>query len=107
MIFDGTNIKVQDDNSCTIVLTLPDGQQETYTSSGPRMVIGNLMIPSRRYMEATGTATLTCSNGHSASFNFPVRGWTSNYYTNRVEVTTLDASETERFKIEGYYTTEL
>ena len=71
------------------------------------MVIGNLMIPSRRYMEATGTASLTCSNGHSATFDYPVRGWTSNYYTNRVEVTTLDAAQNERFKVEGYYTTEL
>ena len=49
------------------------------------MVIGNIMVPNGRYMEASGKTTLMSSSGCKAELEFSERGWVSNYYTNRID----------------------
>lgn len=73
------------------------------------MIVGNLLVPSKTYIEANGLQVITNEEaGVVAEINFIGRGWLSNYYTNRIEGVIKDKNSGEvRFKLEGYYTTEI
>ena len=50
------------------------------------MVVGGLLNPAGRYMEGMGESTVINKTlGITCEMNFIVRGYISNYYTNRVE----------------------
>lgn len=73
------------------------------------MIVGNLLVPSKTYIEANGIQVITNEEvGIVAELNFIGRGWVSNYYTNRIEGVIKDKNTNEvRFKLEGYYTSEI
>jgi len=107
MSFNGTSVCVTDSRKTNITLKLPDGRKETYSFLFPSMVVGNLMIGTR-YIEAQGKGTIINENlGISCDFEFHPRAWTSNYYTNRVDMTVKDSFETAVVKIEGYHTSKI
>ena len=85
------------------------------------MVIGNLLIPTkipkRIYVEACVAKRASGGSGSNEVINetlnykckmeFIARGWTSDYYTNRVEGSITDHEGNETYKLEGHYTDEI
>lgn len=63
MNFDGRGIKVIDQNFTDVTLKLPDGTEEKYTYREAELRVGNILIPSKRYIEPVGTVNIKCSNG--------------------------------------------
>lgn len=109
-------MKVVDNNDCMINLKCTnaldvDGnevKEELYACGNPNMVIGNLMISSRRYIDPIGTTLITNKTlGITCEIEYIARGWTSDYWTNRVEAVVKDKDGKVRYKMEGYYTTEI
>ena len=86
---------------------MPDGSKETYSFLFPKMVVGNLMLGTR-YIEAQGSGTIFNErNGFTCNFEFHPRAWTSNYYTNRVDMMVKDDDDVGMVKIEGYHTSTI
>lgn len=72
------------------------------------MVIGNLMLASKRYIDATGKTLVTNKTlGITCEIDFITRGWTSYYYNNRVESVVKGPDGVAKYKMEGYYTSEI
>jgi oxysterol-binding protein-related protein 3/6/7 len=72
------------------------------------MIVGNVMMPNKRYMEPQGEMNIECPvTGCRAELKFCDRAWTSNWYTNRVDATIFDANGAEKYKLEGWYTKDI
>jgi hypothetical protein len=46
-----------------VTLKLEDGTEEKYTYREAELRVGNILIPSKRYIEPVGTMSIKCSNG--------------------------------------------
>jgi oxysterol-binding protein 1 len=53
MKFTGTQVNVTDERLAELKLQV-DGKEEIYTFKSPMMVVGNLLLPNKRYMEGCG-----------------------------------------------------
>ena len=72
------------------------------------MVVGGLLNPAGRYMEGMGKSTVVNKTlGITCEMDFTTRGYISNYYTNRVESVIKDPTGVEKYRLDGYYTSEL
>ena len=108
MSFDGTRVNVNNQNTSELKLILANGDVEVYKPGSPSIVIGNLLMPSRTYIEANGELNIYCpGTGARSEIKFLNRAWTSDFYTNRVEATVFDPNGKESYKLEGYYTGEI
>ena len=59
-------------------------------------------------MEGMGESTVINKTlGITCEMDFIVRGYISNYYTNRVESVIKDQDGVEKYRLDGYYTSEL
>ena len=113
MHFTGMQVQIKDSNIGTVELEVKgsDGKiaQEEYKVQTPMMIVGNLLVPSKTFIEASGKQVISNeAAGVVAEINFMDRGWLSDYYTNRVEGEIKDTATNEvRYKLEGYYTSEI
>lgn len=74
----------------------------------PVMIVGNILLPKGVYIEANGTQKIENTDlGISAEIEYAARGWVSNYYTNRVDAVIKDKDGEVRYKLGGYYTSEI
>ena len=106
--FNATKITVTDSNHFLRDLILPNGEEESYISDHPKMVIGNIAIQSKMYMEAADDIVITNKNsGVTCDLKFHPRTWTSKSFTNRIEGMVKDAEGADKIRIEGYYTSEI
>jgi hypothetical protein len=107
MKFTGTQVHVTDERLADLTLDL-GSSKEHYKFVQPMMVVGNLFLPNSRYMEGNGPIVIENKTlGISCEMNFFERGWTSNFYTNRIEAIIKDGQGIEKYSLQGYYTTEI
>ena len=107
LTFKSGRVNVTDEYKSNSTLTLRNGVKETYTYVMPTLVVGNVMLPNRRYIEPQGTIFIESNSGCCAELTFMDRGMISNYYTNRIECQIYDAVGTKRYLLSGYITKEL
>ena len=84
--------------------------EEIYKFPLPHICVGNIMVPGKQYTEPYGKIEIQCEqSGASSEIEYMARGWTSNWYTNRIEAKVAEISDPkkEHFKLEGYYLGEI
>ena len=62
MHFNGTQVEVHDPELSIRYIYLKDGTEEVYSSKIPKMVIGNLIMQSKMYMEPVDELVMTNTN---------------------------------------------
>ena len=90
----GCSIKIQDSRKCLITLKLNDGSEEHYNIEVPDLIVGNIIIVSKRYIEPTATRNLILNTTHgiTCTYDMKARSTMSDYNTHRFEAKILDVS---------------